>query len=377
MNDDARRSLIERIHASGRQMVLAVTGGGSGAISALLQVPGASASVLEAIVPYSSRSLDEWLGGKVDQYCSERTARAMAMRAFERARELSQDDPEKLIGVGATASLASTRSKRGSHRFFVAWQSATTTTAIMCHFPNRDGTRCDEEDIVTEALLRAIAGACKVDSTETPPFRLPLGMDERAQEAPRSWTDLLLGNRSFLEIPESRSTAERRVLFPGAFNPPHWGHERMTEIASARLGAPVTFELSIENVDKPSLDFIEIADRLSRLAGRNVLLTRAPTFVEKARLSPGCTFVIGADTIARIGNPAYYHDDAALRDAAIADISRLGCRFLVFGRSVGDRFESLSSTEIPPALRALCDEVPRSEFSADVSSTALRNEIGP
>src|SRR4051812_4177407 len=57
------RSLIERIHASGRPLVLAVTGGGSGCISALLQVPGASATVLEAVVPYAATALQQWLGG--------------------------------------------------------------------------------------------------------------------------------------------------------------------------------------------------------------------------------------------------------------------------------------------------------------------------
>src|SRR5688572_14269934 len=103
----AQQSLVEQIHASGRPFVLAITGGGSGAIAALLQVPGASASVLEAIVPYSARAMLDWLGGPVDQYCSEKTARAMAMRAFERARELSDADPHTLIGIGATASLAS------------------------------------------------------------------------------------------------------------------------------------------------------------------------------------------------------------------------------------------------------------------------------
>jgi len=48
-------------------MVVALTGGGSGALAALLQTPGASRSVLEAAVPYSLASLIEWMGGKPDQ----------------------------------------------------------------------------------------------------------------------------------------------------------------------------------------------------------------------------------------------------------------------------------------------------------------------
>ena len=33
-------AIVERVHASGRRVVLAITGGGSGAIAALLRVPG-------------------------------------------------------------------------------------------------------------------------------------------------------------------------------------------------------------------------------------------------------------------------------------------------------------------------------------------------
>src|SRR5690349_1596077 len=78
--------LIAKIHAAPYQMVLALTGGGSGAISQLLSVAGGSRTVLEAIVPYSAAALSEFLGATPDQFCSPRTARLMAMAAFQRAR---------------------------------------------------------------------------------------------------------------------------------------------------------------------------------------------------------------------------------------------------------------------------------------------------
>jgi hypothetical protein len=137
----------------------------------------------------------------------------------------------------------------------------------------------------------------------------------------------------------------------------------------------VTFELSIANVDKPPLDFIEIADRLGPLAGNPVRLTRAATFVEKARLAPGCVFVVGIDTLERIAEPRYYHDDVTERDAAMTAIAGAACRFLVFGRQRGDRFSTLAESELPASLRALCDEVPEALFRADVSSTQLRRKM--
>ncbi len=369
------QALIEQIHASGRRLVLSLTGGGSGAMAALLQVPGASASVLEAIVPYSAQSLQDWLGGSVDQYCSEATARAMAMRAFERSRELSDDDPHRLCGIGATASLATNRPKRGPHRIHVAWQSATATVVATCRFTTGAGTRADEEDVSAQLILGAIAEACGISAPQSIKTSIEIETDRREQRAPDSWTELLLGRRSSVNVPASNEAARPAILFPGAFNPPHCGHERMAKIAARRCGGPVTFEVSITNVDKPPLDFVEIADRLDRLdrlAGQPVLLTRAPTFVEKARLTPGCTFVVGTDTIERIADPVYYGGDATQRDAAIAELATLGCRFLVFGRTLEGRFAPLSTVKIPASLRALCDEVPESEFSADVSSTALR-----
>jgi hypothetical protein len=403
MTPPARQKLIEQIHACGDQFVLSITGGGSGAIAALLEVPGASASVLEAVVPYSATALQRWLGGPAEQYCSERTARAMAMAGFERARQLvvaggspagastgeppvatSDADPRILRGIGATASLATTRPKRGAHRIHVAWQSAAMTAVASCELAKGQRTRAEEEHIATQLILDAVAESCEVDAQPLLDPSLHAQVQRRQQQAPASWTELLLGSRTSVMISENRESADERssgvhkaapaILFPGAFNPPHWGHERMAEIADQRYGRPVTFELSITNVDKPPLDFIEISDRIEQLAGRRVLLTRAPTFVEKARLAPRCVFVVGSDTLERIADPSYYDGDAAKRDAAISEIAAIGCRFLVFGRTLEEQFMPLSAVNFPEALRALCEEVPESEFRADISSTKLRGQ---
>jgi hypothetical protein len=337
-------------------------------------VPGASAVVLEAIVPYAAKSLEDWLGGPVDQFCSERTARAMAMAAFQRARQLSDSDPTRVRGIGATASLASNRPKRGPHRIHVAWQSAGSTSAATCEFEKGKRTRGEEEQVASQLILRFVAEACGVDGA------VPRGdvdfQTRRTERASKPLTELLVGQRSFVRLPgditKDTAAAKPRILFPGAFNPPHAGHARMAEIASQRLAAPVTFELSITNVDKPPLDFLEIADRTSELRGCDILVTRAPTFVEKAQIAPGCVFMVGVDTIERIGEPRYYGNDAVQRDAAIAEIARQGCRFLVFGRAAGEKFITLSDIEIPRALGDVCDEVSEEEFREDVSSSDLR-----
>jgi nicotinamide mononucleotide (NMN) deamidase PncC len=371
MNQD---QLIDGIHAAAKPFVLAVTGGGSGAISALLEVPGASATVLEAVVPYSAAALRQWVGGPPDHYCSERTARAMAMASFERARALSDADPRTLRGIGATASLVSNRPKRGPHRVHVAWQSADTTAVISCELKKGARTRAQEELVATKLVLNMVAEACGIQA------KLLAGnnseaVTRRQQIAPHAWTELLLGQRTHVAIEAQQTLAETQpaVLFPGAFNPVHAAHRRMAAIAANRLGRSVTFELSIANVDKPPLDFIEIADRLNQLSGERVLLTRAPRFVEKAQLAPGCAFVVGVDTVDRIGESKYYGGGDAERDAALAEIANAGCRFLVFGRVDDGRFRILTDVDLPATLRKLCDEVPEAVFREDISSTDIRN----
>ena len=379
MNDAVWTQLITAIHASEHQTVLAITGGGSTAIGQLLQVPGGSRTVLEAVVPYSSSALTEWLGSVAEQSCSADTARAMAMASWMRARSLAPEtDPHQLIGVGATASLVSDRPKRGDHRVHVATQTATSTTIRSLVLVKNERDRIDEETLVRKLTLLALAEECEVDTVGAQvDFDQQLRSNEEIhvakRQADRTWTDLLLGNCTHVCYPE---TFAPRAVFPGAFNPPHEGHRRMARLAAKRLGCPVAFELSITNVDKPPLDFVEIDERLAQLRGETgdetILLTDAPTFRAKASLFPSCTFVVGADTIARIADPKYYSGEPAGFPVAIQQIADSGCRFLVFGRAIDERFRTLSDLELPAMLRALCDEVPAEEFREDLSSTEIR-----
>jgi len=362
---------VERIHASGHGCVLSLTGGGSLAVPVLLTVPGASATVLEVAVPYAATALAEWLGGQFDQACSEPMARAMAMASFARARKLSNADPRSLRGVSTTASLATTRPKRGPHRVHVAWQSAEATVAYSCELVRDRRVRAEEEAVAAELLLHAFAEACGVS---TAPVREPSTeerVSRREKRAPKEWSELLLGKRQSVQY---RLEGTPRAVFSGAFNPLHAGHRRMAELAAARCGSPVALEISIANVDKPLLDFIEIDDRLAGLGDYPVLFSRAATFAEKAVLYPKAVFVVGADTIARIADERYYGGSRERRDSAIGTLAARGCRFLVFGRVADGRFLLPSDLNLPSQLRGMCEEVCESEFRQDVCSTQLRGE---
>lgn len=375
------QSVAAQIHASGRQIVIAVTGGGSGALSALLQTPGASRTILEAVIPYSLAALTDWIGATPEQACSATTARAMAMAAFVRARELApQTSPETWLGVGVTASLASDRPKRGERRMHLAYQTCELTWEAKCSLDESPPSRAGDELIAAEQVLAAVAKGCKLSEAANQ-LQSAIGHGVLAADED---TDLLLGRRRlnirgpgrWRDYLDAGAAASVRLLFPGAFNPPHAGHLRMVEAAEKRLQCSAVWELSIENVDKPLLDLISMDERFERLRAmdndRWIALTRAPTFREKSELFPGATFIVGIDTLVRIADPKYYGGEVSRRDAAIAEIAFRGCRFLAFGRAIDGKFTVLSDVTLPPALAALCDEVSAAEFRENVSSTELR-----
>ena len=194
--------------------------------------------------------------------------------------------------------------------------------------------------------------------------------------APPDWCDLLLGKtEASLQGDPAPAATPARALFSGAFNPLHVGHEKMAAVASELLGSRVDYEISILNVDKPPLDYIEIGKRIDQFPlGQRIWLSRAPTFLEKSRLFPGVTFVVGIDTLRRIAAPRYYRGSEAACAEAIEEIAGRGCRFLVFGRSIGGSFIRLSDLDLPRSLASVCTEVPETRFRQDVSSTEIRRQ---
>jgi len=357
-----------RLHGSDWQGVFYVTGGGSGFLAELLQQPGASRTVLEAQVPYAAAALEDLLGRVPEQACSAATARALAMAAFQRARRLSDAGAEggttapaeRLFGLGATASLATDRVKRGAYRAHIALQTIDATYAAELAL---EGDRASEEAQLEAMLWHAMA--MTLGLTLDAPAEPAIDLTHTLAEPP--WRELVLG--SIAAHPTAPHDAG--LLFPGAFNPLHRGHERMLTLAEQRTGLPGAFELSLANVDKPSLDYTEVAERLKQF-DRPVWLTRLPTFREKARQFAGATFVVGVDTLLRILDPHYYGDSRGARDEALAELAGLGTRFVVFGRHVGNGFLVLSDLALPDILAERCIEISAEEFNEPISSTQLR-----
>ncbi len=147
----------------------------------------------------------------------------------------------------------------------------------------------------------------------------------------------------------------------------------MIRLAEDQLGARVHLEISIRNVDKPPIDFLEMKHRQENIGDHLLIFSAAPTFVEKARLFPASTFVVGADTLIRIAQPRYYGGEKQML-SALREIADLDVAFLVFGRSIENRFQTLDDLSLPAILKNLCQGVDGDAFREDISSTELRRE---
>ena len=376
--DEPTRTLIQAIHDSPPKAVFAAAGAGSQALADLLGVPGASRTLLEALIPYAADSFDEFLGQRPEQYVSAETGRHMAGRALARAYHLRELETFPIAGLACTATIVTDRPKRGEHRAHVAaWTPGWLSTWTL-HLEKGARDRAGEEGLVSRLILDALAEACGISDRPL----LPIGPGDSLTAEAYDFTVVAEQLRR-REIPyfgihadgRVRTTdAKPQVLLSGSFNPLHGGHTGLAGTAAALLGAPVAFEVSAVNVDKPPLATAVLLDRFSQFAGRwPVFAGNAPTFVEKSRIYPGATFVVGFDTAVRIIHPRYYGDSEAGMLAALAEMRDRGNRFLVAGREDKDgRFRELHELAIPEGFAGLFEAIPAQLFRHDVSSTEIR-----
>ena len=360
--------IIKKVHSSPYRFVLVSSGGGTNAISEILKVPGASTSVLEAYVPYAKESLDYYLLKQPDHYCSLDTTLSMAAKAYSAAKKIDPDtNPKYLLGIAVTASLATNYSKKGEHKFFIAIQTYKYSSSFSYSFIKGELTREEEEQVVTDHIINAIAQSCEVQSKI---ISENSSLVVKTVEAQKNWVKLVDNKIDFV----SSSNRIPELIFPGSFNPFHSGHQSMSELAEKKTGLGLAYEICIQNADKPPLSYHEIEKTLNQFNhGHEWVLTKAGKFTDKAELFPNSVFIIGADTLTRILDEKFYLNRQDMLNQLDLFNSH-NINFLVFGRKIRDSFISLESVSIPEHITNRFSGFGEEIFRDDISSTLIRKE---
>lgn len=377
MMDTEIRALVQQLHDTPGQLVLATAGAGTTALSWLFGVAGASRTVLEVQIPYSKKAFNQFTGREPEKYVSAVAGRWLAGNALRRAYQL-REEVVPVIGVGCTAAIITDRPKKGVHHaVWATWTPQKVTTHYL-QLQKEARDRPGEDELISRLLLQAIAAAYELPLT----IPIPLLPTEQVQteifEIARPVQQLLADETSFVGVySDGRAKTagiNPQILLPGSFNPLHEGHLELAQVAGTRLNRPVAFELSVTNVDKPPLEEGVVLARLAQFAGRHpVYLTNAPTFLAKAQLFPHTTFVIGRDTAERILSPRYYNHSEQEMTHALETLRNCGGHFLVAGRVRPDgKFDPAETLVIPPSFQDLFTPISEQEFRRDISSTHLR-----
>ena len=373
--------VIDAIHASRRRVVIEFAGAGAQALAWLHGRAGSSRTVLEASDRYAPAALAEAAGFVPEQHVSPKVARALASNALARAHALVGAQ-EGLAGIGWTAAVATGRRRRGEHRCHLALCDASGLSRFDLHLEKGVRTRGEEERLVALLAVRALASG--VSGDEEP--ALPLGAGDRLEHRHEAGTlvaRVASGDFAWLlRSPAGTESPGRRLsgalLLCGSFNPLHDAHRRLAEVAARLLDRAPTFELALVNADKAAITAREAERRAAQFAGYAPLLfTAEPRFSDKVRWARESTFVLGADTLARLLDPRFYAGEREGLPHALTRIRESGCRFLVAARvdPSAARVMTLADCAVPRGFERLFEAIPESDFRMDLSSTELREKM--
>jgi len=334
-----------------------ITGGGAGAITDLIKFGGMSSVLEELNVPYGVKANESFMNHvHLPSHCSEGAAILLAAAQSARLMRMGIKNP---MAVACTASLYVEGQREG--RVNQAWVCIVTDQAAYTtniKFPD-SFTRIQQEKALEENLRHWIA------------FHTTLPMFFEGAMVDFAW------NYVPLQVSTSLPKEQMPMVFCGSFNPWHDGHSSALKLAHDRYPARsnIIIELSSINADKGLIGPDEIERRIRTIPlvcfeddtgypiNTRIKVGTAATFIGKLNVYLNPLFIVGSDTMFRIGDKKYYRDyEAAMKKLAH------GAEFLVMLRG---HTEIEVKNNMPDYLYDKC-VFAEHEF-AHVSSSQIRN----
>ncbi|HTE85141.1 MAG TPA: hypothetical protein VK821_10440, partial [Dehalococcoidia bacterium] len=378
-------SAIARLHESPIMAYVVCTGAGAGLTKLLWSVASCSRTLIASEFPYDPRAVANLIGRVPKQYCSPGAAAALAAAGYLKAQRCLVEQGKvatPIVSLGLTAAVSTDRTRRGEDKVFLAIRTGTGLATVSAVFPRARFSR-EEEGAICDLLgLNCLLWAAGIDQTPIAWIGARHALSLRSAEVSTDGmvrpapvvVDLgekplpvLVDPDGGLANPSQLSPAQH-IIFPGSFNPLHFGHDLCAQLVVAMTGKQVVFELAAANADKPGIDRAALAARAFQFRGRwPVLVSEGlPLFIDKARAYGGFSFILGLDTAVRLFEPKYFGGEAG-RDAAVAELRELGTTFYVCNR--GEDPLALTTLILDPRFAGLFVPVP---VLVPVSSSDIR-----
>lgn len=340
--------LKELVDQKDLRIFVYATGAGAGIQSAIWHTLGCSSFFVGAEFPYAPSESSRALGYTPTSFVSEEMAIDLAMAAYVRAYEFGK----KSVGIGLTASVASSRAHRGDHRIIVSGCSDDGVLTAYMTLPKGVGDEARALDgkiadsLAIKILLHA-AGQNYVLPKETHCDVPVMVADTNSQaffslEARPYFTSS--GQRKSFTVEDRQNS----VFYPGNFDPLHEGHigaaEATLDYIANKIGKrkKVIFTTTTNPPHKSPLSSPEVLQRVALMKGHNFLVTKGDArYLDKARLFPNSSFILGADALIRMLDPKWGVPTQDLLD----ELTNLKTTYYVLGRLVEGKFITLHDIE--------------------------------
>lgn len=149
---------IDSILKSNKKLYLSITGGGTAAISKLLENGGASNIFLGATVPYSTDDLSFLCGSAANKPVSEECADRLSILGYQSASAVKLQEKEGVC-IGATSSLRKNGVERAGriHQAYISvcrYDNFGREIVLRYHIVlKKERTRLQEEELLANLIL--------------------------------------------------------------------------------------------------------------------------------------------------------------------------------------------------------------------------------